>query len=140
MTFEARSVSVARTKPPEAEAPRGIRPLLLRAKRLRQLGRASAALDVYGRAVALEPDNAVALAGRGLCYLDLSDYAQAEASFGSALEADGRNADALMGLAETYRYEGRRGEAVSYYKRYLAAHPDGEDAVAARNAIRALKE
>jgi hypothetical protein len=45
-----------------------------------------------------------------------------------------------MGLAETYRYAGRRAEAVKYYERYLATHPQGEDAVAARNAINALKE
>jgi predicted Zn finger-like uncharacterized protein len=135
-----RSVATTRPRSPEPEQAHGVKPLLKRARRLRQLGRASAALDVYGRAVSLEPENAAALAGRGLCYLDLSDYPQAEASFRSALQADEKSADALMGLAETYRYEGRRGEAVTYYKKYLAAHPDGEDAVAARNAIRALKE
>ena len=41
---------------------------------------------------------------------------------------------------ETYRYEGRRADAVKYYERYLAVSPDGEDAVAAQNAIKSLKE
>ncbi len=34
----------------------------------------------------------------------------------------------------------RRAGVVSNYRRYLAAHPDGGDAVAARNAIDALQE
>jgi Tfp pilus assembly protein PilF len=88
----------------------------------------------------LDPRSADALAGRGLCYLDLTRYARAEASFKDALETDPRHAEALMGLAETYRYEGRREEAVAVYRRYLAAHPGGEEANAARNAIDALKE
>jgi hypothetical protein len=45
-----------------------------------------------------------------------------------------------MALGETYRYEGRRAEAVVYYQKYLAAHPEGEAAEAARNAIDALTE
>jgi len=127
-------------KPAEAKRPRGMKGLLADAQRLRERGRAAEALDVYGRALELEPENANALAGRGLCYLELSQYAPAEASFQAALDTDAQHADALMGLAETYRYEGRRAEAVAYYQKYLAAHPDGEDAVAARNAIEALKE
>jgi tetratricopeptide (TPR) repeat protein len=95
---------------------------------------------VYLRASAQEPSNPDALAGRGLCYLDLSQYAPAEGSFQAALQENAHHADALMGLAETFRYEGRRAEAVTYYERYLAAHPEGEHAVAARIAIKALKE
>jgi len=127
-------------KPAEPRKPRGLKGLLADAQRLRDRGKATEALDVYGRALELEPENADALAGRGLCYLELSQYAPAEASFQAALDSAAQHADALMGLAETYRYEGRRAEAVTYYQKYLAAHPEGEDAVAARNAIQALKE
>jgi tetratricopeptide (TPR) repeat protein len=109
-------------------------------RRLRARGKPEAALRAYGQVLDIEPNNADALAGRGLCYLELSRYRPAEASFRAALEADAQHADALMGLAETYRYEGRRTEAVTYYRKYLDAHPVGEDAVAARNAIDALKE
>lgn len=125
---------------PAEQKPRSLQRLLADARRLRERGKPDAALGTYGRAIELEPENADALAGRGLCYLDLSRYAPAEASFQAALEADEQHAGALMGLAETFRYEGRRTEAVTYYRRYLAAHPEGEDAVAARNAIDALKE
>jgi tetratricopeptide (TPR) repeat protein len=122
------------------QPPRTARSLISQAKRLRDRGKAQQALDLFGQAVELEPRSAEAQAGRGWCYLELSQYAPAEASFQAALDLDGKSADALLGLAETFRYEGRRAEAVRYYERYLQAHPDGEDAPAAQNAIRSLKE
>ncbi|MFL5262786.1 MAG: tetratricopeptide repeat protein, partial [Anaeromyxobacteraceae bacterium] len=106
----------------------------------RDRGPAGPALEVYGRVLETAPQNADALAGRGLCYLDLSQYQQATASLEAALSVNAQHGDALMGLAETFRYEGRRAEAVQYYERYLAAHPRGESASAARNAIEAMKE
>jgi predicted Zn finger-like uncharacterized protein len=120
--------------------PTGPRGLLAQAQRLREKGDAARALDLYGRAVDADPENAAALAGRGLCYLDLSQYAPAEASFQAALAVDPEHPDALLGLAEAYRWQGRKAEAIKYYERYLAAHADGEDAAAARNAISQLKE
>jgi Tfp pilus assembly protein PilF len=75
-----------------------------------------------------------------LCYLDLQQYALAEQSFRAALRADPEEADALLGLAEAARYQGKKAEATRHYERYLALHPDGEEAVAARNAINQLKE
>ena len=131
--------------PPEKPAPRRAEPrtaasLIAEARRLRDRGKAEKALDLYGQAVEIDPDNAAALAGRGWCYLDMSQYAPAEASFQGALEREAGQDEALMGLAETYRYQGRRADAVKYYERYLALHPEGDDAVAARNAISQLKE
>ena len=139
-THRSRRAPPLAGKAAEPQKSRGLKRLLADARRLRERGKPDAALGAYGRAIELEPENADALAGRGLCYLELSRYAPAEASFQGALEADAQHAGALMGLAETYRYEGRRTEAVTYYRRYLAAHPEGEDAVAARNAIDALRE
>jgi len=124
----------------EAQRPKGAKALLAEAKKLRERGKTEKALDLFGRAVELEPENAEALAGRGWCYLDLSQYAPAEASFEAALEQEPDHAEALIGLAETYRYEGRRADALKFYARYLAIHPGGDDAVAARNAISQLKE
>jgi predicted Zn finger-like uncharacterized protein len=131
--------------PPEKPAhkkagPRTAASLIAEAKRLRDRGKAEQALDLYGQAAEIEPDSGDALAGRGWCYLDMSQYAPAEASFQGALEREAGHADALMGLAETYRYQGRKADAVKYYERYLALHPEGDDAVAARNAISQLKE
>ena len=46
---------------------------------------------------------------------------------------------ALLGLAEAYRAQGRDADAIRRYERYLAEHPDGEEAAVARNAIAELR-
>jgi predicted Zn finger-like uncharacterized protein len=125
---------------PAPKPPKGPKALLADAARLREKGDTERALDLYGRIADDQPDNADALAGRGLCYLDLSQYPPAEASFQSALQVDPEHADALLGLAETYRWQGKKAEAIKYYERYLALHPGGEEAEVARNAIHQLRE
>ena len=47
-----------------------------------------------------------------------------------------RNADALFGLAETYRYMGNKADAVTAYERFLAVRPTGDDAAAEPCATR----
>jgi tetratricopeptide (TPR) repeat protein len=121
-------------------ASKGPKQLLADAQRLRERGAVEKALDLYERVIEAQPENARALAGRGLCYLDLQQHALAEQSFRAALQADPEEADALLGLAEAARYQGKKAEATQHYERYLALHPDGEEAVAARNAINQLKE
>ncbi|HQR30416.1 MAG TPA: tetratricopeptide repeat protein, partial [Anaeromyxobacteraceae bacterium] len=106
----------------------------------RDRGRCEAALELYGQALGIDGRNAAALAGRGACYLELSRYAQAEASFEAALESDPRNAEALFGLGETYRYMGRNPEAVALYERFLVVRPTGDEAAAARRLVVQLKE
>jgi predicted Zn finger-like uncharacterized protein len=127
----------ASKKEPGSKRPRV---LLARARKLRDRGKPQQALDLYRQADEIEPNNPDILAGQGWCYLDLSQYASAVESFEAALQRVPNHAEALMGLAETYRYEGRNADAVKYYQRYLTAHPAGDDAVAARNAISQLKE
>ncbi|WP_242337099.1 MULTISPECIES: zinc-ribbon domain-containing protein [Anaeromyxobacter] len=119
--------------------PRGPKALLAEAGRLRARGDATGALELYGRLVSDDPENVAALTGRGLCYLDLSRYAPAAASFESALKLVPSHADALLGLAEAYRAQGRDADAIRCYERYLAEHPDGEEAAVARNAIAELR-
>jgi predicted Zn finger-like uncharacterized protein len=134
-------VAPAEPVPASAPAPpRGPKALLAEALRLRARGQHERALDLFGRVVEAEPANVAALAGRGLCYLELERYAPAEASFQTALEHDPEHGDALLGLAETYRWQGRSKDAIKYYESYLAAHSDGEDAIAARNAVLKLEE
>ena len=137
-----RAEAPAPAKKPAAPPTKGskARSLVAQARRLRERGKTEAALALYGQAIDLDPANASALAGRGACYLETSDYAPAEASFRAALESDPKNAEALFGMAETYRYMGKKAEAVTFYERYVAGHPDGDDATAARTAIIKLKE
>jgi predicted Zn finger-like uncharacterized protein len=141
-------VDAALPKPPEPVAkpaaepppPKSPKVLLAEATRLRLRGSVERALDLYGQVIAAQPQNAEALSGRGLCYLDLSSYAPAEASFRAALRMDPEQPDALLGLAETYRSQGRRADAIQFFEKYLAFHPDGDEAAVARNAIAQLRE
>jgi tetratricopeptide (TPR) repeat protein len=147
-TSEAEPASVIPVVPAQAAPPpprrddaaSALRGVLARAREQRDRGRCEAALDLYGQALALDGRNATALTGRGACYLDLSRYVQAEASFVGALDSDPRNAEALYGMAETYRYMGRKGDAVAFYEKFLAVRPTGDDAAAARRLISQLKE
>jgi predicted Zn finger-like uncharacterized protein len=127
-------------KPAVKQSARSAKEILAQASRLREGGNVEGALDLYGRVAAEDPENAEALTGRGLCYLDLASYAPAVASFKAALRLAPRDPDALLGLAETYRFEGNKAEAVRQYERYLAAHPAGDEADVARNAIADLRE
>lgn len=117
-----------------------VKDLIAEGRAMRASGRPSQAVEVYGKAIGLDPSNADALAGRGECYLDLARNGQAESSFKEALLADPMHADALMGLAETYRYGGRTKEAISYYESYLKHHPKGSGVGVAKAAIKSLKE
>ncbi|MCM2333667.1 MAG: tetratricopeptide repeat protein, partial [Anaeromyxobacteraceae bacterium] len=132
----------AEAAPPPAEAPRptGPRAVLAQARKARDAGETDRALDLYGKVLSAQPDNLDALTGRGLCYFELGQYAPAEASFKRALQLDLDHPDAIMGLAETYRQQGRKTEALGLFERYLAVHPDGEEAAVARYAISQLKE
>ncbi|ACL67662.1 MJ0042 family finger-like protein [Anaeromyxobacter dehalogenans 2CP-1] len=112
---------------------------LAQAGRLRSRGQIARALELYRGVLAADPDNVAALTGQGLCYLDLARYPSAEAAFQAALRVEPENPDATLGLAETYRWQGNDAEAIRYYERYLAHHPDGEEAAVARNAIDALR-
>jgi tetratricopeptide (TPR) repeat protein len=127
-------------EPKPRARPPGARSLVAEARRLREANKPEPALELYGRALAADPENVDALAGRGLCYFDLEQYAPAEASLQEALRLSPTQADALLGLAETYRARGRKAEAIAMYERYLAAHPGGDEAAVARNAINLLKE
>jgi predicted Zn finger-like uncharacterized protein len=145
------ATTAATTAPAPAAAPepdasargrataRGPKALLAQAERLRSKGDVSRALELYGRVADEDPRNSAALTGRGLCYLDLSQYPPAAASFEAALAISPDDADALLGLGEAYRSQGRDADALRYYERYLEKHPDGDEAAVARNAIQELK-
>jgi predicted Zn finger-like uncharacterized protein len=123
-----------------APAAKGPKALLARARALLAKGDADAALELYGRVASDDPGNVEAQAGRGLCYLDLENWAPAEASFQAALRLEPDHADAMLGLAETYRFEGKKTEAIPAYERYLARYPDGEEAQVAKNALAELRK
>lgn len=108
--------------------------------RLRERERPQQALDAYAEAAEMEPDRAEPYAGRGFAYLDLGEPRQAETEFKESLKINSNYGDAIMGLAETYRSQGKKAEAIRYYERYLAVLPNGPEAAVARTAIERLKE
>jgi predicted Zn finger-like uncharacterized protein len=108
--------------------------------RSRERERLQAALDAYGEAAELEPDRAEPYTGRGMTFLDMGDTRQAETEFKQALKFNPRYGDAIIGLAETYRSQGKKADAVRYYERYLEILPNGPEASVARSAIERLKE
>jgi predicted Zn finger-like uncharacterized protein len=136
---EAEPAPAPPPEPVKPAAPKGPKALLAQAARLLERGDAEAALELYGRVASGDPENTEALTGRGLCYLDLENFAPAEASFSAALRIDPGEAGALLGLAETYRSQGKKSEAISHYERYLAQHPDGDEVEVARNALAELR-
>lgn len=108
--------------------------------RQRERERPEAALDAYAGAAELEPDRAEPYAGRGMAFLDMGDTRQAETEFRQALKFNPRYGEAIIGLAETYRSQGKKAEAIRYYERYLEVLPNGPEASVARSAIERLKE
>lgn len=133
---------------PDAGAPVAKRPEPVRdfdywiaqGDRQRERERADPAMSAYDKASELAPDRAEPYAGRGLVHLDLGDYSLAEAEFLRALKLNPRYAVALMGLAETYRSQGKKAEAIRYYERYLEVLPNGPEAAVARSALERLRE
>lgn len=107
--------------------------------RLRDKERAEAALDAYGKALDINPDNIEALTGKGLCYLDMAKPVQAEPVLEQALKMNPRYAPAIMGLAESYRFQGKKESAVNMYQKYIDTFPNGPEAGVARSNIERLK-
>ncbi|MBL8952143.1 MAG: zinc-ribbon domain-containing protein [Myxococcaceae bacterium] len=107
--------------------------------RLRDKERAEAALDAYGKALDVSPENVEALTGKGLCFLDMAKPLQAEPVLEHALKVNPRYAPAIMGLAESYRFQGKKDSAIGMYQKYLDTFPNGPEAGVAKANIERLK-
>jgi len=106
---------------------------------LSRKGRFDSAIAAYDAALQLDPENAQALNGKGLVYVDMGAFQKAIAWFQRALMINEKSADAIMGIAESYKYLGDKEQAMEYYRRYLESFPDGVDAEVARRNLSQLK-
>jgi len=106
---------------------------------LQEKGRIGNALKAYDKALELKPEDIEALTGKGLCLLDNGSYGTAISWFRRALKKNPRFADAIMGLAESYKYQGNTEQARIYYQRYLDVLPGGPEAAVARRNLKELK-
>jgi hypothetical protein len=85
----------------------------------------------YAKALAAKPKGIEALVGSGMCFVELRKWTNAHSRFRSALSIDARYEGALWGVAETYRLQGKRDDAIAAYRQYLDIYPSSYKAKAA---------
>jgi tetratricopeptide (TPR) repeat protein len=109
--------------------------LVARADKLAENGDCGGATRYYEKALEARPGGVEALTGIGYCFLDRKDYGKALLNFRAALGISPRYGEALIGMAESYRYQGKKEEAAEYYRRYLEHNPGGGKAGMARKFL-----
>jgi len=122
----------------EPAQPRDYDGLLERADRLSENGDCKRAMDLYNDALDINPGGVAALTGLGYCHVEFRQFASAHAKFRAALGISPRYQDALIGVAEAYRFQGLTDQAVQAYRRYLSHHPGGSKATMATRQIEML--
>ena len=85
------------------------------------------ALDLYGRYVALEPDDPRARSGLAYLYEGAGDFARAELEYRAAIERDTSNSLVYLDLAEFYAVRKRFNEAVAVIDAAAKQTPDKDD-------------
>lgn len=109
--------------------------LVARAGRRARAGQCGEAMELYERALDMNPSGADALTGMGRCHAERQEFASAYGKFQAALGVSPRNADAMWSMAEAYRKQGLEAQALEWYRKYVDAHPNGRRASAARRRI-----
>ncbi|HTJ47594.1 MAG TPA: protein kinase [Kofleriaceae bacterium] len=102
--------------------------LIATANRLAESGDCPRATESYEKALEQRPNSVEALTGIGDCELDAKRFAAANAKYKAALAVKPRYEPALWGVAESYRRQGRKNEAIAAYHAYLDAYPDAAKA------------
>ncbi len=112
--------------------------LVQKADALAENGNCGGAMKLYEKALDARAGGVEALVGMGYCYMDGKDYGRAVSHFRAALGISPRFGDALWGIAEAYRFQGKGADAVAYYQKYLDANPSGAKAAAAKRFVNDL--
>ena len=82
------------------------------------------ALNAFGRALQLKPDDTRAKLGIANYYVYTSQFDKAIAPLQTVLAADPNNVEALISLGNALTYTKQPGDAVAYYQKALALKPD----------------
>jgi tetratricopeptide (TPR) repeat protein len=114
-----------------AEGPKDFGWYMLRGRRLLD-SRPAEALDMFKKASQLTPSSPEPYSARGLAYTNMERWDAAIESFNEALVKSPEYAEAVIGLAEAYRYKGDKEKALLNYQKYLEMAPNGPDARAAK--------
>ena len=125
---------------PVAAKPKSVAQWIAEGARAERTDHAARALEAYAAALALDPGSAEAWSGKGQALIDLQNYSAAEASFSRALKVAPRFSEAEFGLAEAYKYQGKRAAAVNQYKKYIDDHPHDENAAIAKRVLADLSD
>jgi len=88
------------------------------------LGRTGPALEFVQRALAIAPNDARVWVWKGNVELRRNSYQEAQSSFLQASKLDGRNADAILGLAGANALAGSPEAAISEYQNGISRFPD----------------
>jgi len=93
------------------------------------------AMELYTKALQIKPQSVEALTGMGYCYIDAKLFASAHSEFRAALTVSSKYEPALLGIADAYRQQGLKDQAIEAYKACLEIHPGS---VAAKRQLEQL--
>jgi predicted Zn finger-like uncharacterized protein len=97
------------------------------------------ALALCEQIIAVKPNHAEALYGKGVALLNLERLDDGIVALKQALAVNPRLSDAMFVLADAYRSKGQTKEALVWYRKYIDVMPTGPDASAARTMIQTLE-
>jgi tetratricopeptide (TPR) repeat protein len=137
-------VAAATPAPAPATAPVAAKPadynkIVQQADKLSENGKTDKARKLYEEALVANPQGVEAITGLGYCDLDKEKFLSAIDRFRQALNVSPDYGDALMGIAEAYKVQGNKPQAIEFYRRYLKAQPHGPKATMAQKNLRDLE-
>ena len=101
---------------------------------------AQKAIEAYGRALELRPDDPNVLTDQGIMYRALGQYEKAIANFEKANRADPKHVQSLFNMGVVYATDLKKPkEATSAWNRVIQVAPQSEQAASARRGIEELQ-
>ncbi|MFM9265650.1 tetratricopeptide repeat protein [Tychonema sp. BBK16] len=101
---------------------------LVRGRDLQQQGEFQGAIECYERAIAIEPNNAIAYSNLGVIKQQLGEFATAIAYYRQALAIEPNLAETLSNLGSALADAGETAEAIATYDRALSLNPNCAEA------------
>ena len=98
------------------------------------------AIDAYGKALALKPDNPDILTDQGVMYRDIGQFDKAVANFKRASQVAPTHSQSLFNLGVVYEHDLKKpDEAVKAWKKVIEVAPTSPQAAQAQQALAQLK-
>jgi cytochrome c-type biogenesis protein CcmH/NrfG len=101
---------------------------------------AQRAVDAYGKALALKPDDPDVLTDQGVMYRKLQAYDKAIANFQRAHQVDPKHVQSVYNLGVVYAFDLKdQAKAIAAWNRVIEVSPQSSQAAQARQNIQELK-